>query len=151
MIENIGTNLWAYVPPLMVLIIGLVGYRLAKTLYKLSKIYDKDEEAAKQLTKNYIRQAIVIAVCLAFAIFAGFFAYGPGKRPRVDNYPESGWLQRTEKLPDEKSLETIQKEGEANKDKTGTLPDVANEESFKKEGEQVDEEINSILERWDKQ
>jgi hypothetical protein len=76
-ITNIGINLWAYVPLVMVFIIALVGYRLAKTLYKLSTIYNVDSDMAKQLTKSYIRQAIVIAVCIALAIFAGFFAYGP--------------------------------------------------------------------------
>lgn len=148
-LTNIGVNLVAYVPPAMVLLIILVGYKLAKTLHKLSKVYDVDSDMAKQLTKSYIRQSIAIAICVAIAIFAGFFAYGPGKRVTTANYPESGWMKRAAELPDEKPLEVIQKEGEANKDKTGTLPSVASEEAFQKEGEEVDKEIDTILKRWD--
>ena len=147
-LENIGTNFWAYVPLLMVLIICFVGYKLAKTLYKLSKIYDKDEEAAKQLTKNYIRQSVVIAICLVFGIFAGFFAYGPGSRRVQSRHTEkSGWMERTEKLPDEKPINVITQEGEEHKDKTGTLPKVATEEEYNKSKEEADKAIEEMLKR----
>jgi len=56
-------------------------------------------------------------------------------------------MKRAADLPDEKPLEVIQKEGEANKDKTGTLPSVASEEAFQKEGEDVDKSIEEILKR----
>ena len=95
-------------------------------------------------------QMVAIAICLFFAIFAGFFAYGSGKRVTTSSYPESGWMERASELPDEKPLEVIQKEGEANKDRTGTLPSVASEEAFQKEGEDVDKELDEIVEKWDK-
>ena len=147
---NIGGNWIAYIPPIMVLIIALVGYRLVKVLYRLSKLLNEpvaDGDLCKQLTKSYIRNAVVIAVCLAFAIFAGFFAYGPGKHQRSTDSPTSGWMERVEKLPDEKPLETIQKEGEAQKDYTGTLPKVATEDEYQKSKEEADKAIEEMLER----
>ncbi len=149
-IENIGTNFSAYLPLVFVFGLAIIGYFIAKTGWKLHKAQEVEDEAAKnQLSKSYIRQLVVGAVAVIFLIFSLFFAYGTGKRPRTRDYEKSGWMERTEKLPDEKPLAIIQQEGEANKDRTGTLPDVANEEAFQKEGEDVDKEIDTILDRWD--
>lgn len=149
-ITNIGTNFLAYVPFAMILVLMGIGYFLVKTGWKFAKAEedtDLPESVKAMLRKSFIRKMIAFAIVLVFAIFSMFFAYGPGKRVTTADYPESGWMKRAADLPDEKPLEVIQKEGEANKDKTGTLPSVASEEAFQKEGEDVDKSIEEILKR----
>jgi len=144
---NTGTNLIAYVPPLMVLVLILVGIKFVKTLMKVNEVWDKDEDLAKRLKKSYLWQLFIMTLALFFLVFAGFFAYGPGKRQRTTDYQKSGWMERVKELPDEKPIAVITQEGEANKDKTGTLPKVASEEEYKKSKEEADNEINEILKR----
>lgn len=149
-ITNIGTNFLAYVPFAMILVLMVIGYFLVKTGWKFAKAEeeaDLPESVKAMLRKSFIRKLIAFAIVLVFAVFSMFFAYGSGKRVTTANYLESGWMKRTADLPDEKSIEVIQKEGEANKDRTGTLPSVANEKSFQEEGVDVDEAIEEILKR----
>ena len=149
-LTNIGTNFLGYIPFVMILVLMVIGYFLVKQIFILSKTEedtDLPESVKAMLRKSFIRKMIAFAIVLIFAIFSMFFAYGTGKRVTTANYPESGWMKRTADLPDEKPIEVIQKEGEANKDKTGTLPSVASEEAFQEEGVDVDKSIEEILER----
>lgn len=147
-VTNIGTNLFAYLPLVAVGLVLIFVYLLGKAGWELSKTEDIEDEGAKaKLRKSFIRRMIGLAVVIVFLVFSLFYAFGPGKRHNV-NVMESGWMtERIEKLPDEKPLAIIQKEGEASKDKTGTLPDVASEEAFKKGEEEVNKEIDAILNR----
>lgn len=149
-LENIGTNFLAYVPFVMVLVLIGIGYLLAKTGYKLAKSeedVDIPDTARAMLRKSFIRKMVTFAIVLVFAIFSMFFAYGPGKRVKTSDQPKSGWMERTETLPDEKPIAIIQSEGEANKDYTGTLPKVASEEEYNKSAEEADKAIAEMLKR----
>ncbi len=145
-----GQNFLAYLPLAFVLVLGIIAYFIASTGWKLSKAQELEDEARKQLSKSFIRQMVFAAIVLAFLVFSMFFAYGPGRPIMSKDMPKSGWMDRTEQLPDEKPLAVIQEEGEKNKDRTGTLPDVANEEVFKEEGKKVDKELDEMVEKWDK-
>lgn len=147
-LTNIGTNFLAYLPLVAVGVILIFVYLIGKAGYEYSKTENIEDEGAKnKLRKSFIRRMVGLAVVVCFLVFSLFFAYGPGKRQRVSDNEKSGWLERTEKLPDEKPLAVIQEEGEKDKDRTGTLQDVASEDAFKKENEQVNEEIDAILNR----
>ena len=148
-IENIGTNFWAYLPLAFVLLLVIIAYFMAKTGWDLSKTphLDVDDELKKKLQKSYIRKMVALAVVFVFFLFSLFFAYGPGKRVRTTDYEKSGWMERVEKLPDEKPIAIITEEGNKHQDKTGTLPKVASEEEYKKSKEEADKEIESILQR----
>jgi len=144
---NTGNNLLAYVPPLMIVVLVIVGIRFVKTLIKVGEVWEKDEKLANRLKKSYMWQLFIMALALFFLVFAGFFAYGPGKRQKTTDYQKSGWMERVKELPDEKPIAVITQEGEANKDKTGTLPKVASEEEYKQSKEEADKEIDEILKR----
>lgn len=149
-LENIGTNLLAYVPFVMVLVLIGIGYLMGKTGWKLMKTeedVDIPDTARAMLRKSFIRKMVAFAIVLVFAIFSMFFAYGPGKRVKTSDQPKSGWMERTETLPDEKPIDIIQSEGKANRDYTGTLPKVASEEEYNKSAEEADKAIAEMLKR----
>ena len=147
---NIGGNFLAYIPFVMILVLIGIGYLLAKTGWRLMKTeedVDIPDSARAMLRKSFIRKMVAFAIVLVFAIFSMFFAYGPGKRVKTSDQPKSGWMERTETLPDEKPIAIIQSEGEANKDRTGYLPKVAAEEEYKKSQEEADRAIEEMLKR----
>ena len=149
-LENIGTNWLAYIPFVMILILMVIGYFLVKTGWQFAKAEedtDIPDSARSILRKSFVRKMITFAIVLTFAIFSMFFAYGSGKRVKTSDQPKSGWMERTETLPDEKPIAIIQSEGEANKDKTGTLPKVATEEEYRKSQEEADKAIAEMLKR----
>lgn len=149
-LENIGTNFLAYVPFVMVLVLIGIGYLMGKTGWKLMKTeedVDIPDTARAMLRKSFIRKMVAFAIVLVFAIFSMFFAYGPGKRVKTSDQPKSGWMERTETLPDEEPIAIIQSEGEAHRDYTGTLPKVASEEEYNKSAEEADKAIAEMLKR----